>query len=153
MPGAPSELSPSDIAYLARHLVGHLSTTSRAGQPHVIPVCFTLYAGQIIIPLDEKPKQVAAGQLRRVRNLQENRNVAFVVDDYDEDWRKLSYLLVRGVGELRNSDAADHPDIVDLLCAKYPQYAHMPLEQSPTIRIVPTAIVRWAWTVSASSPP
>jgi PPOX class probable F420-dependent enzyme len=147
------ELSPSDVEYLARHRVGHLSTANAEGQPHVVPVCFALFRGRIVIPLDEKPKQVAVGQLRRVRNIRENPSVAFVVDDYDEDWCQLSYLLVRGIAELRGADADDQQLIVGSLRQKYPQYASMPLERSPTIRIVPTAIVRWAWTKEASSRP
>jgi coenzyme F420-0:L-glutamate ligase / coenzyme F420-1:gamma-L-glutamate ligase len=142
----PIHFSQDDLNYLTRHRVGHLSTADSLGRPHIIPVCFIPYDGHIVIPLDVKPKRVEVKRLKRVRNIRENHFVAFVVDDYDEDWVKLSYLLVQGVAELRGADDADHAAVTGLLREKYPQYVPMPIDRLPTIRITPTAIARWAWS-------
>ena len=138
-------LRPSDVDFLARQRVAHLATANSSGQPHVVPVCFVLYQGFIWVSLDAKPKRVDVTRLKRVRNIQENPVVALIVDDYDEDWRKLAYLLVHGRADLRAVDDADHPAVVASLRAKYPQYQLMPIDCQPTIRIVPTSVARWAW--------
>ena len=76
-------LSPGQVQTLAVSPVGHLSTASKAGVPHVIPVCFALDQqvedSPIYIALDGKPKQVSLTRLRRVRNILENPRVALVV--------------------------------------------------------------------------
>ena len=101
-------LAPQQIRRLAEAPSGHLSTASRSGVPHVIPVCFALGPQQdgpfIYIALDQKPKRAALTRLRRVRNILENPQVALVVDHYDADWTKLWYILLTGTAELLDSD-------------------------------------------------
>ena len=50
-----------------------------------------------------------------------NPQVAIVVDEYDEDWSKLAWVLISGRGELVESGDV-HATGVRLLHAKYPQY-------------------------------
>jgi PPOX class probable F420-dependent enzyme len=142
-PTAP--LSQYDQQYLDRHRIAHLATVDASGRPHAIPVCFVVVVGSIFVPIDTKPKRVGATELKRVRNILERPNVALVVDDYDENWEKLSYLMVRGVAELRQPDAPEHAAVVALLRSKYPQYVAMPLDAGPTIQITPSSVSRWAW--------
>ena len=82
--------------FLEAHRVGHLSTAGADGVPHVIPVCYAADAEAVYFVADEKPKRRPARELRRLRNLRENPRAALVVDDYDDDWTRLAYVLVRG---------------------------------------------------------
>ena len=161
--------------------MGHLSTASKAGVPHVIPVCFALAVREggaaIYIALDQKPKQAALTRLRRVRNILENPRVALVVDHYDGDWTKLWYILVTGTAELLEgrdpeqgegeifepAGTADpepvegrnadgeRPQAIRLLREKYPQYRDMDIDDNPVIRITPTGAVAWSYTPESAS--
>src|SRR5262249_25741808 len=101
--------------------VGHLSTAGADGAPHVIPVCYAVDAQAIYFVADEKPKRRPARALRRLANLRENPRAALVVDDYDDDWTRLAYLLVRGPTAFVHEPRA-HAAALRLLRARYPQY-------------------------------
>lgn len=131
-------------AWLHRARVGHLATADRCGRPSVVPVCFALDGSGIVIALDEKPKRVRPRQLRRVRNIQENPHVALVVDHYEEDWRRLRYVLVLGTAELLDPGTSEHAAALRRLRRKYPQYRAMRLEERPAVRITPHRVVAWA---------
>ena len=90
----------AEMRFLTRMRVGRLATADARGQPHVIPIAFAIDPQRLYTALDEKPKRVAPLKLKRVRNLQVNPQVAIVVDEYDEDWTGLAWVLVRGRGEL-----------------------------------------------------
>jgi PPOX class probable F420-dependent enzyme len=129
---------------LRRARVARLATADQSGRPHVIPVCF-VFDGQVLYtPIDEKPKRVSPRALRRVRNIEANPHVALVVDDYDEDWRRLRYALVRGTADLIGPDESGHAAAVARLRRKYPQYRTMRLEDRPVLRITPGRIVTWS---------
>lgn len=130
-------------ALLHEARVGRLATADAAGQPHVVPVCFAYDGRAIYIAIDEKPKRALPHRLRRIRNIEANPRVALVVDRYDEDWARLRYVLVSGIGQvLEGGD--DHARALALLRDKYPQYRAMRLEGRPVIRIAPRTIVAWA---------
>ena len=61
-----------------------------------MPVCFALARTSIYIALDEKPKNVPVTDLKRVRNIIENPEVALISDRYAEDWDLLAFVMVRG---------------------------------------------------------
>ncbi len=131
--------------------MGHLSTASKAGVPHVIPVCFALATREdgaaIYIALDQKPKQAALTRLRRVRNILENPRVALVVDYYDADWAKLWYILVTGAADLLEDEEDDQRRrAIVLLRQKYPQYREMDIDENPVIKITPGRAVAWSYT-------
>ena len=135
-------LSPEETSFLVRQRVARLATADRAGKPHAIPVCFA-YDGRLIhIALDEKPKNVPATRLKRVRNILENPNVALVADRYSEDWDLLAYVMVRGRAELVQPESEEHAAAVRLLRGKYHQYEKMKLE-APVISIRPGRIASW----------
>jgi coenzyme F420-0:L-glutamate ligase/coenzyme F420-1:gamma-L-glutamate ligase len=138
--------------FLDRHAVGHLATVDRAGHPHVVPICFATDGHRIYSALDEKPKRVPAGALRRVQNLLEHPDVALVVDDYAEDWSRLAWVQVRGRAELLAPGTPDQRAAVQLLRAKYPQYRQMRLEEAPVIRIEPTVVRSWSASGLAFGP-
>src|SRR5438105_3193247 len=110
-----------ELDFLTRSRLGRLATVDAAGQPHVIPIVFATDGEKLYSPIDKKPKRVAANQLKRVRNLLQNPKLAFVVDNYDEDWNQLAWLLVKGKGEIVQSGEA-HSTGLHLLEKKYAQY-------------------------------
>jgi hypothetical protein len=65
------------------------------------------------------------------------------VDQYDEDWTRLWYVLVRGEAELV-SVSAEHQRAIQRLRAKYPQYdADMLADDAPVLRITAVRITAW----------
>ena len=67
-------------------------------QPYLVPVVFAFDGNNIFIPIDDKPKKtINSNQLKRVKNIQKNPNISFLIDTYDdEDWNNLSYLIIQG---------------------------------------------------------
>ena len=140
-----SKSSDSRLTPRARRLVSsartaHLATANKQGQPHVIPICFAFDGKRLFSPIDEKPKRTI--KLKRLKNIAENPCVALVVDHYEEDWRKLSYVLIIGKARVRYSGKS-HRQAVQLLRQKYPQYRVMALNARPMIVITPTRIRSW----------
>ena len=135
-------LSPAEEAFVRNHRVGHLATVDERGSPHVVPVCFA-YADSIAYSvIDAKPKRVAPERLRRLRNLRANPAVQLLVDDYDEDWRRLAYLQLRGAATILEA-GVEQARAIRLLRAKYSQYAAMDLDDSLVIRIQVERAVSW----------
>jgi PPOX class probable F420-dependent enzyme len=121
--------------------VGHLATASAAGQPLVVPVCFALVDQHIYSAVDLKPKRTR--ELRRVRNVRENPQVSLVVDEYDEDWTKLRWVMVEGTA--RVADGVERERALAALVAKYPQYADMKLATTAgdVLAMTPARLVAW----------
>ena len=94
-------------------------------------------------PIDEKPKRVALQKLKRIRNILENPQVSLVIDHYDEDWRKLAYVLLLGKARMLRS-GFKHLNAVKLLRRKYPQYREMTIDRLPMILIRPRRIRSWS---------
>lgn len=136
-------LSDAERRYLETARVGRLATADSEGHPHVIPVCFTLADDAILTPIDEKPKGVGPTELRRVRDIHTNPQVALVVDHYTEDWNALGWVQVRGTALQVSPDEPSHDLAVRALRAKYDQYAEHALEERPLIRIEPGHVVSW----------
>jgi coenzyme F420-0:L-glutamate ligase / coenzyme F420-1:gamma-L-glutamate ligase len=140
---APETLNPKQAAFLVRQRVARLATAGGAGEPHVVPVCFSYSGGEIYIALDEKPKHVPPDRLKRVRNILENPNVAFVADRYAEDWGRLAFVMVRGKAELLEPGTQEHEGAVRFLRGKYHQYETMRIEDNPVIAIRPEKVASW----------
>jgi PPOX class probable F420-dependent enzyme len=138
-------LTRNALRFIRSARVAHLATADAHGRPHVIPICFVFDGKDFYSPIDEKPKRTAPQKLKRIRNIRENSNVSLVIDHYDEDWRKLSYVLV--IGEARVLLSGDkHRKAVNLLRRKYPQYRLMAIDQRPLIVIRPTRMASWGAT-------
>jgi PPOX class probable F420-dependent enzyme len=125
--------------------VARLATATAAGQPHAVPICFAFDGRNVYTAIDRKPKISAPGELARIRHIRENPNVALLVDEYDADWSRLWYVLVRGHAELLNEGhAEERRRALGLLRAKYPQYASGMLpDDALVIRITPSKISAW----------
>src|SRR6185369_17946703 len=101
------EIDPETSSFVQTHRVERLATSSD-DSPSVVPICYVFDGERLYTPIDEKPKQVEPGSLKRVRNINSNRNVAIVVDDYSEDWNKLTYVLIRGSAKIINAGDSEH---------------------------------------------
>lgn len=137
-----SRLPPRASRLLHSARTAHLATADNTGQPHVIPICFVFDGKQFYSPIDEKPKRAAPTKLKRLNNIRANPQVALVVDYYDEDWRKLAYILIFGKARILNS-GDKHRRAVTLLRRKYRQYRAMAIDKLPMIMIAPKRITTW----------
>ena len=124
--------------FLDRSRVGHLATAEAGGAPHVIPVCYAVStdaAGSdtLYVTIDEKPKRQDR-PLKRLRNILENPQAAFVADRWDEDWNRLGWVMLRGRAEILYA-GGEHDRAQALLIARYPQYRAMQLGDLPVIAL------------------
>jgi PPOX class probable F420-dependent enzyme len=119
--------------FLDLRRVGHLATADRSGAPHVIPVCYAIEGPTLYITVDEKPKRRDI-PLKRVRNILENPQAAFIVDRYDEDWNRLGWVMLRGPAEILD-EGPEHDRAQTLLIARYPQYRAMHIAELPVIAL------------------
>jgi len=122
--------------------VAHLATADREGRPHVIPICFAFDGEELYSPIDEKPKKRLPLLLKRIKNIRENPHVSVVVDRYDDDWRRLAYVLITGRAKVLIKGQRHHRAVL-LLRRKYPQYRHMAIHDRPMIQIKPTRVKSW----------
>ncbi len=130
--------------------VGHLATADAGARPHVVPVCFVLVDGCFYSLVDNKPKVSKLG-LKRLRNMAANSSVALLVDHYEEDWRRLSYLLVHGSASLV-TEPDPYSRALEMLRFKYPQYRGQAFEpgRDPLIRIHVERSHYWASSAAAT---
>ena len=120
--------------------VARLATVDPHGRPHVVPVCFVLDGGTLYTAVDEKPKRTR--KLQRLRNIEANPQVEVLIDHYEDDWSRLWWVRLRGTARI-----VDDRTAVELLAAKYPQYARQP-PSGPVIAV--TIEERTEWTSSPS---
>jgi PPOX class probable F420-dependent enzyme len=110
--------------------------------PHVVPICYVFHEGVIYSSVDEKPKRTKPAGLRRIINIQENPNVCVVIDHYEDDWRRLRFIIVHGKAKLLQS-GKEYQQAINQLRKKYPQYRFMNLQTRPLIKILPTKMRTW----------
>ena len=131
------------IAKLRSARVGRLATVTPELRPHVVPFVFVVVEAASAIRaywvVDQKPKRSL--QLLRIRNLEQNPAVEFVIDGYDEDWDRLWWVRASGTGRVVDSDP-EHAEALAALAAKYPQYATVP-PHGPIIAIDIESITDW----------
>ena len=135
-------LSGEQAAFLASQRVGRLATADACGTPHVVPVCFAIEAATLYVTIDEKPKRPSARPLKRLRNMMENPSAAFVADRYDEDWRQLGWVMLRGRVEIL-SGGPEHDNAQALLRERYSQYRTMQLAELPVIALRFDRVTAW----------
>jgi PPOX class probable F420-dependent enzyme len=118
--------------------VAHLATADAHGAPHNVPLCFWFDEGTgFYFVVDEKPKRLGRGGIKRMRNIAENPRVALVVDHYEEDWQSLAYVLINGEARVIVEDDNEYLLALRHLRDKYPQYRTMALssDKNPIVRI------------------
>jgi len=120
--------------------VARLATVGRDGRPHVVPICFVLDGETLYTAVDEKPKRTR--RLKRLENIEANPHVEVLIDHYEDDWSELWWVRLRGTARI-----VEDPRAVDLLVAKYPQYA----ERRPEGPVIAVDVEeRSEWTSSPS---
>ena len=132
-----------EVAFIHKLRVARLATADEYGSPYVVPVCYAFDGMYFYIALDEKPKRVEKTQLRRVRNIEARHEASLLIDQYDDDWSQLGYILVHGKAELIGGEHEQHKEALILLRERYVQYRTMALEQYPVIIITPDKITAW----------
>ena len=134
-------LSPAERRFVEAQRVARLASADRRAVPHVVPVCFGLAGDAVYITIDEKPKQVGR-PLKRLRNIADNPRLAMVFDRYDEDWRRLAWVMLHGRAEIL-ADGAEHDRAQALLRERYPQLVTMQIEALPVIVLRIERVVSW----------
>ena len=125
--------------------VARLATLDDKNRPHIIPICF-VYDGKLLYTaVDRKPKRVSRERLVRLRNIRAVPRIALLIDEYDDDWAQLWYILIRGKAKLIPKSAhEERASAIRKLRAKYPQYAQgMLADDAPIIRITPLQTTFW----------
>ena len=134
-------LSKRQRRFLDSHRVGHLATADARGAPHLIPVCYAADDETLYITVDEKPKRQDI-PLKRVRNILDNPQAAFVVDRYDEDWSRLGWVMLRGPAEILER-GPEHDRAQGLIVARYPQLRAMQIAELPVIALRIARATSW----------
>lgn len=136
-------ITPEIHVRLEAARIARLATVDADGRPHMIPICFVWDGSFVYSAIDRKPKRVAPTRLARLKNIEETPHVALLIDQYDEDWMRLWYILVRGEAELVTV-AGERKQAIERLRAKYPQYdAQMLADDAPVLRITPVRVTGW----------
>ena len=143
MPSIPDSVA----GFISAGRVGHLGTADASGRPLVVPICYAFDGKALFSAVDAKPKSVAPARLGRIRNIRENPKVSVVIDQYEEDWTRLRYVVVQGRAEILSA-GPDFSRGVDLLVAKYPQYRAMGLSRDTgvMIKVMPARIREWRYS-------
>jgi PPOX class probable F420-dependent enzyme len=141
-----SALTADASAFVAEGRVARLGTADARGRPLVVPVCYAFDGRRWYSATDGKPKRATGRPLERVRNIEANPRVSVLIDRYDEDWRRLRYVIIQGQAELL-ADGEEYAYALGLLTAKYPQYAQVPVGRAGdlVIRVTPESFRQWSW--------
>ena len=132
--------------------VARLATIAPNGTPHLVPVVFAVDSDPkdghdvVYTAVDAKPKTTR--RLRRLANIERNRQVSLLVDHYADDWTQLWWVRADGVAAIY-ADGQAMGTGYQLLRAKYPQYQSVPLI-GPVIAIT---VRRWSsWHAALAAP-
>jgi len=100
-----------------RARVARLSTIDYQNQiPHIVPVVFAFDGHHYFIPLDNKRKKESVEKLKRVKNIQHCPNAALLIDEYNEDWSKLVFVMIQGKAYLISEEEEEDEDKVERSC-------------------------------------
>ena len=89
-----SNFTAAEIAYMQSQRLGRLATVNKAGEPHVVPVSFHHNAELDAIDIGGH----GLSKSKKFRDILQNANVAFVVDDVLPPW-KPRCIEIRGRAE------------------------------------------------------
>jgi PPOX class probable F420-dependent enzyme len=148
MQSSPAVPIPAPVVgFITSARVGRLATADADGQPMVVPICYAFDGHALYSAVDAKPKQARPEGLKRIRNLRENPRVSIVIDEYEEDWTRLRYVIIQGQADLL-TDGPQFAHGVDLLVAKYVQYRSLglPRERGLMIRVIPRRVSSWQYS-------
>lgn len=135
-------LSARENSFVDTRRIAHLATADRHAVPHVVPVCFGLSDDVLYITIDQKPKRDGGAKLKRLSNIADNPRVAIVFDRYDEDWRRLAWVMLHGRAEILTA-GVEHDRAQSLLRSRYRQLEAMRIETLPVIAIRIERVASW----------
>jgi PPOX class probable F420-dependent enzyme len=122
--------------------VAMLATVTEAGRPHIVPVTFAVDGGHVYIAVDAKPKK--SPNLRRLRNIRANPQVAVLADHYEDDWTSLWWVRADGRAAIEE-DLGQMARPIALLAGRYRQYR----EHLPAGPVIDITVERWTgWAAS-----
>ena len=126
-----------DRAAAADH--GVLATRNRTGAADLVPACFAIVDGWLVVPIDSiKPKRSTA--LGRVRNLERDPHATLLVEHWDRaDWSRLWWVRLALVRADAEQDVVAR--LEQALRARYAQYETTTFASLLTFRI--EAIAGW----------
>jgi PPOX class probable F420-dependent enzyme len=136
-----SVLSDAARGFCDRCRVARLATADANGVPHLVPICFAIIGDSLYITIDEKPKRTGV-PLKRLRNISQNPEIAVTMDRWDEDWRRLAWVMLHGRAEIL-ADGAEHDAAQERLRERYPQYRSMELAPLPVIAMRIARAAAW----------
>src|SRR5918911_4555273 len=139
---------PKSIIHKAR--VARLATVDLECMPHLVPVVFAFDNDRdfYFIPIDEKTKRSRPENLKRVRNIKENPNVALLIDEYNENWTKLYFIMIQGKASIIGGKKLEQNEVPlleqarKLLRRKYHQYQKISVGEY-LIMIMPQKVIVW----------
>ena len=138
-------ITPVIEEFIERARVARLATVDRTFRPHLVPVVFVFDGNHFFIPIDQKRKTVKPRGLKRIKNLQDNPNVALLIDTYSEDWTKLAFVMIQGKASVITSRTQWNIDVKEAykkLTTKYRQYQKIGMSEMCII-IKPEKITSW----------
>jgi PPOX class probable F420-dependent enzyme len=135
--------------------VARLATAGPDGRPHLVPFTFALGTGTgtgtgdpgpgdyIYSAVDAKPKTTT--DLRRLRNIQANPQVAVLADHYEDDWGRLWWVRADGRATILDDPAALALALA-LLADRHPQYR----AEAPAGPVISIQVTHWSgWAATA----
>jgi PPOX class probable F420-dependent enzyme len=120
--------------------VARLATTDPDGRPHLVPIVFALGGDTLYSAVDRKPKR--SKRLRRIENARVRPDVTILVDHYDEDWRQLWWIRIRGRARVLD-EGDERAHALALLEEKYPQYRSEPPD-GPVLAVDCSEVRSWS---------
>jgi PPOX class probable F420-dependent enzyme len=139
-------VEPAELRRLvAEARVARLATVDPRGRLHLVPVCFALAGDVLYTAVDRKQKRSRRPQ--RLLNVEAHPEVALLVDHYEEDWRRLWWVRVRGRARVLDR-GAEHERALDLLAGKYEQYRGVGRPPGPVIAV---ELVEWRGWAAATA--
>src|SRR5438128_11710342 len=123
MPRKQQPISDAIQAKLEDARVTRLASLDAELGPHSVPVCF-VYDGKVFYTaVDRKPKRVVPERLARLRHISAVPQVALLIDEYREDWRRRWCIWVPGKANLNpNATQKARSDALRPLRAKHQAY-------------------------------
>ena len=138
-------ITPVIEEFIEKARVARLATVDKTFKPPLVPVVFVFDGNHFFIPIDQKRKSVKPQGLKRIKNLQDNSDVALLIDMYSEDWTKLAFVMIQGKASIITSKTQWNIDVKEAynkLTTKYLQYQKIGLSEMCII-IKPEKIVSW----------
>ena len=138
-------------AIIDKARIARLATVDSECKPHLVPVVFAFDGEYYYIPIDAKTKQEPSKpeKLKRVKNIQTNPNIALLIDEYNEDWTKLYFIMIQGRALLiSNKKGVQQNELLliekahKVLSEKFHHYQKIGIGEY-VIMIYPQKIITW----------